>query len=205
VIVIIVHIDKTTLDGLRKYSAFPVYISLANYLWDVYNLRSGMELVGLLPQPEGDPDWPVKGYKPELEGLWDTKRFSMHGSLGIMFESTRQTSHTCFEFVDLDRVKQRGVPFIYVISKDLGEASSISGVRQTCCKFCLVPPNELNQLRHAVETGYPVRTEAAMTPLIDEILKLKENPNVPQVRVTEKCKKYGVHPVMVSTLNYVWP
>jgi hypothetical protein len=31
VIAIIVHIDKTTLDGLRKYSAFPVYISLGNY------------------------------------------------------------------------------------------------------------------------------------------------------------------------------
>jgi hypothetical protein len=43
-----------------------------------------------------------------------------------------------------------------------------------------------------------------MTPLIDEILKLKENPNVPQVRVTEKCKEYGVHLVMVSLLNCVW-
>jgi hypothetical protein len=107
--------------------------------------------------------------------------------------------------VDSDGVKQKGVPFIYVISKDLKQASSILGVMQTCCDSCLVPPNELNQLRHAVETGYPVRTEAAMTPLIDEILKLKENPNVPQVRMTEKCKKYGVHPVMVSSLNCVWP
>jgi hypothetical protein len=205
VIVIIVHINKTTLDGLRKYSAFPVYISLANYSWDVYNLRSGMELVGLLPQLEGDPDWPVEGYKPKLEGLRDTKRFFMHGSLGIMFESIRQASYTGFEFVDPDGVKRKGVPFIYVISKDLEEASSILSVRQTCCDSCLVPPNELNQLRHAVETGYPVRTEAAMTPLIDKILKLKENPNVPQVRVTEKCKAYGVHPVMVSSSNCVWP
>jgi hypothetical protein len=133
------------------------------------------------------------------------KRFFMHGSLGIMFESTRQASYTGFEFVDPDGVKRKGVPFIYVISKDLGEASSISDVRQTCCDSCLVPPNELNQLRHAFETGYPVRTEAAMTPLIDEILKLKENPNVPQVRVTEKCNESGVHPVMVSSLNCVWP
>jgi hypothetical protein len=182
-----------------------VYISLANYSWDVYNLRSGMELVGLLPQPEGDPDWPVEGYKPKSEGLQDTKRFFMHGSLGIMLESTRQALYTSFEFVDPDVVKRKGVPFTYVISKDLGEAPSISGVRQTCCDSCLVPPNELNQLRHAVETGYPVRTEAAMTPLINEILKLKENPNVPQVRVTEKCKEYGVYPVMVSSLNCVWP
>jgi hypothetical protein len=174
VIAIIVHIDKTTLDGLRKYSAFPVYISLANYSWDVYNLRSGMELVGLLSQPEGDPDLPVEGYKLKSEGLWDTKRFFMHGSLGIMFESTRQASYTGFEFVDPDGVKWKGVPFIYVISKDLGEASSILGVRQTCCDSCLVPPNELNQLRHAIETGYPVRTKAAMTPFIDEILNLKE-------------------------------
>jgi hypothetical protein len=176
VIAFIVHIDKTTLDGLRKYSAFSVYISLANYLWYVYNLRSGMELVGLLPQPEG-----------------------------LMFDSTRQASYTGFEFVDPDGVKRKGVSFIYVISKDLGEASFILGVRQTCCDSCLVPPNELNQLRHAVETGHPFRTEAAMTLLIDEILKLKENPNVPRVRVTEKCKEYGVHPVMVSSLNCVWP
>jgi hypothetical protein len=82
-----------------------------------------MELVGLLPQPEGDPDWPVEGYKPKSEGLWDTKRFFMHGSLGIMFESTRQASYTSFEFMDPDGVKRKGTPFIYVISKDLGEAS----------------------------------------------------------------------------------
>jgi hypothetical protein len=205
VIAIIVHIDKTILDGLRKYSAFPVCISLANYSWDVYNLRSGMELVGLLPQPEGDPDWPVEGYKPKSEGLWDRKRFFMHSSLGILFKSTKQASYTGFEFMDPDGVKRKGVPFIYVISKDLGEASFISGVGQTCCDSCLVPPNELNQLRHAVETGYPARTEAAMTPLIEEILNLKENLDVPQVRVTEKCKKYGVHPVMVSSLNCAWP
>jgi hypothetical protein len=171
----------------------------------VYNLRSGIELVGLLPQPEGDPGWPVEGYKPKSEGLRDTKRFFMRGSLGIMFESTRQASYTGFEFVDPDGVKLKGVPFIYVISKNLGEASSILGVRQTYCDSCLVPPNELNQLRHAFETGYSVRTEEAITPLIDEILKPKENPNVPQVQVTEKCKEYGIHPVMVSSLNCVWP
>jgi hypothetical protein len=205
VIALIVHIDKTTLDGLRKHSAFPVYISLANYSWDVYNFRSGMELVGLLPQSEGDPDWTIEGYKPKSEELRDMKRFFMHNSLGISFESTRQASYTSFEFVNPDGVKRKGVPFIYVISKDLGEASSILGVRQTCCDSCFVPPNELNQLQHAVETGYPVRTEAAMTPPIDEILNLKKNPNVPQVRMTEKCKEYGVHPVMVSSLNYVWP
>jgi hypothetical protein len=34
----------------------------------------------------------------------------MHGSLGIMFESTRQASYTGFEFVDPDGVKaERGV------------------------------------------------------------------------------------------------
>jgi hypothetical protein len=192
VIAIIVQIDKTILDGLRKYSAFPVYISLANYLWDVYNLRSGMELVGLLPQPEGDPDWPVEGYKPKSEGLRDTKKFFMHSSLGIMFESTRQASYTGFEFVDPDGVKRKGVPFIYMISNDLGEALSISSVRQTCCDSCLVASNELNQLRHAIEMGYPVRTEVGMTPLIDEILKLKENPNVPQVRVTEICQSVQI-------------
>jgi hypothetical protein len=107
--------------------------------------------------------------------------------------------------VDPDGVKRKGVPFIYVISKDLGEASSISGVRQTCCDSCLVPPNELNQLRHAVKTRYPVRSEGAMTPLIHEILNLKDNPNVPRVRVTEKCKEYGVHPVIVSSLNFACP
>jgi hypothetical protein len=200
VVAIIVHIDKTTLEGLRKYSAFPVYISLGNYSWEVYNSKGGMELVGLLPQPEGDPNWPGEGYKPKSEGLRDTKRF-MHASLGIIFESARKASYTGFEFVDPNGVKQKGVSFIYVISKDLGEASSILGVRQTCCDSCLVPPNELNQLRHAVETGYLVRTEAAMKPLIHEILDLKDNPNVPWVRVTEKCEEYGVHPVIVSSLN----
>jgi hypothetical protein len=205
VIAIIVHIDKTTLDGLRKYSAFPVYISLGNYSWEVYNQKGGMELVGLLPQPEGDPDWPGEGYKPKSEGFRDTKRIFMHGSLGIIFESARKASYTGFDFVDPNGVKLEGVPFIYVISKDLGEASSISGVRQTCFDSCLVPPNELNQLRHAVETGYPVRSEGAMTPLIHEILNLKDNPNVPRVRVTEKCKEYGVHPVIVSSLNFACP
>jgi hypothetical protein len=181
VIAIIVHIDKTTLDGLRKYSAFPVFISLSNYSWEVYNQKGMMELVGLLPQPEADPDWRGEGYKPKSEGLRDTKRFFMHGSLGIMFESTRQASYTGFKFVDPDGVQRKGVPFIYVISKDLGEALSISSVRGNCCDSCLVPPNELNQLRHAAET------EGAMTPLIHEILNLKENPNIPRVRVTEKC------------------
>jgi hypothetical protein len=164
-----------------------------------------MELVGLLPQPEGDPDWPVEGYKSKLEGLQDTKRFSMHSSWGSSSNLPDRHRTPASNSWTRNGVKRKGVPFIYVISKDLVEALSISGVRQTCCNSCLVPSNELNQLRHAVETGYPFWTEAAMTPLIEEILNLKENPNVPQVQVTEKCKEYGVHPVMVSSLNCAWP
>jgi hypothetical protein len=163
VIAIIVHINKTTLDGLRKYSAFPVYISLANYSWDVYNLRSGSWC-----SRRGTPTGRSRATSQNRRDFEIRRGFFMHGSLGIMFESTRQALYTGFEFVDADGVKRKGVPFIYVISKDLGEASSISSVRQTCCDSCLVPLNELNQLRHAVETGYPLRTEAAITPLIDE-------------------------------------
>jgi hypothetical protein len=61
-IAIIVHIDKTTLDGLRKYSAFLMYISLANYSWDVYNLRSGTGGAGA-----GGPA-PAAGGGPLLAG-----------------------------------------------------------------------------------------------------------------------------------------
>jgi hypothetical protein len=162
VIAIIVHIDKTTLDILEKYSSFQVYISFGNYSWKVYNQKGGMELVGLLQHQEADLDWPGKGYKQKSEGLRDTTRFFMHGSLRIMFESTRQASYTGFKFVDSDGVQRKWVLFIYVISKDLGEASSISSVRDDCYDSCLVTPNELNQLRHVVETGYPVWTDVTV-------------------------------------------
>jgi hypothetical protein len=111
VIAIIVHIDKTTLDGLRKYSAFPVYISLGNYSWEVYNQKGGKELVGLLPQPEGNPDWPGEGYKPKSEGFRDTKRFYARFSGNHL-----RVCQEGFDFVDPNGVKRRGVPFIYVIS-----------------------------------------------------------------------------------------
>ena len=69
-----------------------------------------MELVGLLPQPEADPDWPGEGYKPKAEGFRDTKRFFMHGSLGILFESTRKASYTGFDFVDPTESSGKGCP-----------------------------------------------------------------------------------------------
>ena len=191
------HIDKTTLDGLRKYSAFPVYISIANYSWKTYNEQGGMVLVALLPQPEADPDWPGAGYKPDSEGFRGTKRFFMHGALGIVFESARAASYTGFEFVDPFGDKRKGVPLLYAISKDLGEASSISGVRSNCCDSCLVGRKELNKVREALAGEYTVRTEADMCPKIMEIMDLQEG-GAPQVRITEKCQEYGVHPVTVG-------
>ena len=45
---IIVYLDKTTLDGLGRTSAFPLYISVANFSWKVYNDTTGMQLAALL-------------------------------------------------------------------------------------------------------------------------------------------------------------
>ena len=201
IIPIIVHIDKTTLDGLRKYSAFPVYIAIANYSWKTYNEQGGMVLVALLPQPEADPDWPGPGYKPDSEAFRGTKRYFMHGGLGIVFESTRLASHTGFEFVDPFGNKRKGVPLLYAISKDLGEASSISGVRSNLCDSCQVGWKEMNKLPEALAVTYPIRTEADMCPKIIKIMDLQDE-GAPQVRITEKCQEYGVHPVTVSATAF---
>lgn len=204
IIPIIVHIDKTTLDGLRKYSAFPVYIAIGNYSWKTYNEQGGMVLVALLSQPEADPDWPGPGYKPDSEGFRGTKRYFMHGGLGIVFESTRQASLSGFEFVDPFGNKRKGVPLLYAISKDFGEASSISGVRSNLCDSCQVGWKEMNKLPEALAGTYPIRTEADLCPKIMKIMDLQDG-GAPQVRITEKCQEYGVHPITVSATAFKGP
>jgi hypothetical protein len=58
VLSIIVYMDKTTLDGLGRTSCYPLYLSLANFSWEVYNEQHGMVLCALLPCPVADADWP---------------------------------------------------------------------------------------------------------------------------------------------------
>ena len=125
----------------------------------------------------------------------------MHDGLGLLCESTRQASFTGFEFVDPFGTKRKGVPLLYAICKDLGEASSISGVRSNCCDSCLVPRLDLNQLRPVLAGTHPTRTEAAMAPRIQEVLAMKAE-GAPQIRITEKCQEYQLHPVEVSATYF---
>ena len=191
------YLDKTTMDGLRRVSVFPVYVSLANFSWEFYNERGGLELVALLPQPKPDPDWPHPGYKKGTDAHRDLKRHIITSSLAIIAESARLASHTGIDFVDPHGVKRKGVPQLFCISKDLGEASTISNVKCNHCDSCLVPPSELNRLSEALAGAYAPRLEPAMRAAVNAILDLKENPEVPRVRVTEKVRKHGVHPQMV--------
>ncbi|GAQ92528.1 hypothetical protein KFL_010410010, partial [Klebsormidium nitens] len=196
VLPIIIYLDKTTMDGLRRVSVFPMYVSLANFSWDFYNERGGLELDALLPQPKADPDWPQPNYKPKSDGHRDLKRHFITSSLAIVTEDARKASWKGIDFVDPHGVKRKGVPQIFCISKDLGEASTISNVKVNYCDSCLVPPDEMNRLDEALRGDYPPRLEPAMRVAVNAILDLKEDPHVPRVRVTEETRKHGVHPQM---------
>jgi hypothetical protein len=76
VLPIIVYIDKTTLDGLGRTSCYPLYLSLANFSWEVYNEQHGMVLYALLPCAVADADWPHPGWKPNFEVLRRSNGFS---------------------------------------------------------------------------------------------------------------------------------
>ena len=121
-----------------------------------------------------------------------------------MFESTRLASLCGFEFVDPFGNKRKGVPLLYAISKDLGEASSISGVRGNLCDSCQVGWKEMNKLPEALAGTYPIRTEADLCPKIMKVMDLQDE-GAPQVRITEKCQEYGVHPVTVSATAFKGP
>jgi hypothetical protein len=162
VLPIIVYMDRTTLDGLGRTSCYPLYLSLANFSREVYKTQHGMVLCALLPCPVADADWPHPGWKPKSEGFKETKRFFLNWALSIIFESAHLASFRGVDIVDPNGVKRKAVPFIYCISKDLGEASSISSVRSSACISCLVPRKELACLRKACETGDPPRCEGAM-------------------------------------------
>lgn len=205
VLPIIIYLDKTTMDGLRRVSVFPMYVSLANFSWDFYNERGGLELVALLPQPKPDPDWPHPGYKKGTDAHRDLKRHINTSSLAIVTESARVASYTGIDFVDPHGVKRKGVPQLFCISKDLGEASTISNVKVNHCDSCLVPPKELNRLAEALAGEYTQRLEPQMRVAINAILDLKEDPDVPKVRVAEEINKYGVHAHMVRARHSLRP
>jgi hypothetical protein len=145
---IIVYLDKTTLDGLGRTSAFPFkYISVANFSWKVYNDTTETQLAALLPCPVADADWPEPRWKPKSDGFRETKRYLMNWSLSIVFEFARQASFTGFTFQDPSGIKRKAVPFIFVISKDLSEAAAISSVRSSACDSCLVSKKDLPSLK----------------------------------------------------------
>jgi hypothetical protein len=166
---IIVSLDKTTLDGLGRTSAFPLYISVANFSWKVYNDTTGMQLAALLPCPVADAHWPEPRWKPKSKGFRETKRYFMNLALSIVFESARQASFTGFTFRDPSGVKRKAVPFIFVIFKDLGKASAISSVRSSACDSCLVPNKDLPLLKKAVTDGFPRRREDDMWLVLQEM------------------------------------
>ena len=189
---IIVYLDKTTLDGLGRTSAFPLYISVANFSWKVYNDTTGMQLAALLPCPVADAHWPEPGWKPKSEGFRETKRYFMNWALSIVFESARQASFTGFTFQDPSGVKRKAVPFIFVISKDLGEASAISSVRSSACDSCLVPNEDLPSLKKAVTDGFPRRREDDMWLVLQEMHNHRAH-GAPKVRILELVKEHGIH------------
>lgn len=197
IVPIIVYLDKTTLDGLGKTSCYPLYIAVGNVSWEVYNQTSGMVLCALLPCLRADADWPQPGYKPRSEGFKETGRFFMHWSLSIIFESTRKASFTGFELKDPDGVAHNAVPFILVISKDLGEASAISGVRSSSCDSCLVPSNELHLISKANQGGYAARLEDEMWCVFQEMQQHRDA-RAPQARIKELNVEHGVHFTEVS-------
>ena len=197
IIPIIVYLDKTTLDGLGRVSAFPLYISIGNFSWEVYNERNGMLLCALLPSVQADADWGPPGYKPNSEGFKETRRFFMHWSLSIIFESTRQASFDGTSVTDPHGVEHNAVSFLFVISKDLGEASAISGVLSSVCDSCLVPRKELNLVTKANRGGYAARVEDDMWCVYQQMYQLRQA-GAPRVRLTELSREHGIHFVEVS-------
>lgn len=196
IIPIIVYLDKTTLDGLGRTSCFPLYLAIGNVSWDVYNETNGMVLAALLPCLQPDPDWPHPGWKPRSEAFKETQRYFMHWALSIVFESTRKASYTGFSIKDPSGVSHNAVPFIYVISKDLGEASSISGVRSTYCDSCLVPSNEMHLITHANQGGYGARLEDRMWTVWNSMHKHRVA-GAAQARIKELGKEHGINYVEV--------
>jgi hypothetical protein len=122
---------------------------------EVYNDTTGMQLAAFLLCPVADAYWPEPGWKPKSEGFRETKRYFMNWALSIVFESARQASFTGFTFKDPSNVKRKAVPFIFVISKDLGKASAISSVRSSACDSCLVPNEDLPSLKMLLQTAFP--------------------------------------------------
>ena len=201
VLPIIIYLDKTTMDGLRRVSVFPMYVSLANFSWEFYNSREGMELVALLPQPLADPHCPEPGYKPKSDAHRDLKRHFLTGALAIVTNDAREASYTGIEFKDPCGITRKGVPMIFCISKDLGEASAISNVMNNRCDSCLVPRDELHNLAGALAGEYGPRLEPEMRVAINGMLDLKDDPRVARARVIDERTKHGVHPQMVRTAS----
>jgi hypothetical protein len=196
---IILYLNKTTLDGLCRYSMFPLYISMANLSWEFYNERAGMKLCALLPIVEPDAKWPGAGYKSGSDEHKDLKQYIQHSSLSIVTESARLALYTGFDFTDPTGVPRKGVPQIFVIQKDLGEAGHIFGVKASHCDSCMVPPEQLNELRKGVDPGWPARTEADMKKVIQEMLDIRETPGSTKATVKALVDEHGVHPQMMRT------
>lgn len=196
IIPIIVYLDKTTLDGLGRVSAFPLYIALGNFSWEVYNERNGMHLCALLPSVQADADWGQPGYKPNSEGFKETRRYFMHWALSIIFETARKASFTGTAVTDPNGVNHNAVPFLFVISKDLGEASAISGVLASFCDSCRVPRKELHLVTKANQRGYPARLEDDMWCVYQQMQRLRDA-GAPRARISELNKEHGIHFVEV--------
>jgi hypothetical protein len=110
-------------------------------------------------------------------------------------ESGRLTSYAAF--TDRTGVPRKGIPPIFVIQKDLGEAGHISGVKVSHCDSCMVPPDQLNEVRKAVDPGWPVRTEADIKKVIHEMLDIRETPGSTKAAVKALVDEHCVHPQMV--------
>jgi hypothetical protein len=116
----------------------------------------------------------------------------MNWALSIVFESARQATFTGFTFQDPSGVKRKAVPFIFVISKDLGEASAVSSVRSSACDSCLVPNEDLPALKKAVTDGFPRRREDDMWLVLQEMHNHRVH-GAPKVCILELVKEHGIH------------
>jgi hypothetical protein len=151
-----------------------------------------MQLAALLSCPVADAHWPEPGWKPKFKGFRETKRYFMNWALSIVFESARQASFTEFTFQNPSGVKRKAVPFIFVISKDLGEASAISSVRSSACDPCLVPNEDLPSLKKAVTDGFPRRREDDMWLVLQEMHNHRQH-GASKARILELVKEHGIH------------
>ncbi|KDR65150.1 hypothetical protein GALMADRAFT_148940 [Galerina marginata CBS 339.88] len=143
----IIYADKTKLSSFGTVMGYPVIARLANLPVEFRNSRGlgGGEVVGWLPivgeeeEERGDPQYV------------NFKRVVWHESFRKLLESIKEFSKTGYNVYCGDGIFRHLFPLILFLSADYEEACVmvlIRGFKGLCpCPVCLVPKNELHNLR----------------------------------------------------------